>query len=406
MGPNKTLEMPPSGASLPIVDVEKAASEDARTRSTRPEDQRLPTNTTTDNKMNSSRRALLSVTLCLLFFFGLTSAGPSKWQQRVQCREGAASAEGENLQSLLDAASKDSLHNILHKAFPGRFQHGVWESEKQAIEAVHRDNAPLATAVLRMAKRDDSNTTIASSTQQPTSSASSSAQATSSSSSAQQVTTSSSSSSVPAPEPSTTTQVPPVTITTTSTTSTTSTISTTSTTSIKSTSSSAPQASPSSTGTSVSESERTLVLISTSSSASSVSSSEPSSEAGVSSTTSSSSVSSTTLSTTSKAKPQTTEQPQTTQQPQQPNEPMTPSSKVIVQTLTSTSDGVEVIVTQTSTVRVDLTPTVGAGTTRASPSLQTENAASSLQQQPGSGRWLMVVEAVVLGALLFGFALA
>lgn len=112
------------------------------------------------------------------------------------------------------------------------------------------------------------------------------------------------------------------------------------------------------------------------------------------------------MSTTSKAKPQTTEQPQTTQQPQQPNEPMTPSSKVIVQTLTSTSDGVEVVVTQTSTVRVDLTPTVGAGTTRASPSLQTENAASSLQQQPGSGRWLMVVEAVVLGALLFSFALA
>lgn len=118
-------------------------------------------------------------------------------------------------------------------------------------------------------------------------------------------------------------------------------------------------------------------------------------------------VSSTTLSTTSKAKPQTTEQPpQTTQQPQQPNEPMIPSSKVIVQTLTSTSDGVEVVVTQTSTVRVDLTPTAGAGTTRASPSLQTENAGSSLQQQPGSGRWLMVVESVVLGALLFGFALA
>ncbi|KAK3350951.1 hypothetical protein B0H65DRAFT_104721 [Neurospora tetraspora] len=394
MGLNKTHEMPPPGASLPIIDVEKAASEDARTRLTRPEDQRLPSNTTDNNKMTSSRRALLSVTLCLLFFFGLTSARPSRWQQRVQCHEGAASAEGENFQSMVDAASPDSLHIILHKTFPGRFQHGVWESEKQAIEAVRRDNAPLATAILRMAKRDDSNTTIASSTQQPTqqptpSSASSSAQVTSSSSSAAQVT--SSSSSAPAPEPSTTTQAPPV-------------ITTTSTTSTKSTSSSVPQASPSSTGTSVGESERTLVPLSTSSSASSVSSSEPSSEAGVSSTTSSSSVSSTTLTTTSKAKPQTTEQPQTTQQPQQPDEPMTPSSKVIVQTLTSTSDGVEIVVTQTSTVRVDPTPTVGAATTRASPSLQ--NAGSSIQQQRGAGRWLMVVEAVVLGALLIFFVLA
>ncbi|CCC10042.1 unnamed protein product [Sordaria macrospora k-hell] len=346
MGQNKTHDMPPPGASLLPIDVEKAASEDARTRETRPEeDQRLPTNNIDNNKMTSSRRALLSVTLCLLFFFGLTSAGPSRWQQRVQCREGHASPQNENFQSMVDAASTDSLHNILHKTFPGRFQHGVWESEKQAIEAVHRDNAPLATAILRMAKRDDSNTTIASTSQQPTpSSTSSSAQVTPSSSSAPPVV--SSSSSEPAPEPSTTSQAPPPIITTTSTTS------------IKSTSSS-PQPSPSST------------------------------------------VSSTTLTTTSKARPQTVEPPKTTEQPQQPEEPMTPSSMVIVQTLTSTSDGVEIVVTQTSTVRVDPTPTAGTGAAKASPSLQ--NAGSALQP---SGRWLMIVEAVVLGALLIFFVLA
>ncbi|KAK3403552.1 hypothetical protein B0T20DRAFT_28832 [Sordaria brevicollis] len=352
MEPNKTHEMPPPGASLLSLDVEKAASEDARTRLlTKAEDHQRPVptnNTTTDNfKMTSSRRALLSVTLCLLFFFGLTSAGPSKWHQRVQCREGAAPAEGENFQSLVEGASPNSLHNILHKTFPGRFQHGVWESEKQAIEAVHRDNAPLATAILRMAKRDDpsSNATIASSTQQPTpsSASSSAAQVTSSSSSAAPVTTSSSSEQEP--EPSTTSQAPPTVITTTSTTS------------IRSTSSSVPQPSPSSTA------------------------------------------SSTTFSTTSRAPPSTTQKPpQTTQEPQQPDEPMTPSSKVIVQTLTSTSDGVEIVVTQTSTVRVDPTPTLGAGTTKASPSLQ--NAGSSLQQQRGTGRWL---EAVVLGAMSIFF---
>ena len=111
-------------------------------------------------------------------------------------------------------------------------------------------------------------------------------------------------------------------------------------------------------------------------------------------------VPSTTLTTTSKARPQTVEPPKTTEQPQQPEEPMTPSSMVIVQTLTSTSDGVEIVVTQTSTVRVDPTPTAGTGAAKASPSLQ--NAGSALQP---SGRWLMIVGAVVLGALLI-FVLA
>ncbi|KAH0547966.1 hypothetical protein GP486_008293 [Trichoglossum hirsutum] len=64
----------------------------------------------------------------------------------------------ENFQSLLNSVPEDRLHAILHDYEPSRFKHGVFQEDRTAMEAVHRDNAAVATKLIRLAKRQ-SNTT-------------------------------------------------------------------------------------------------------------------------------------------------------------------------------------------------------------------------------------------------------
>ncbi|OAA54289.1 hypothetical protein SPI_08908 [Niveomyces insectorum RCEF 264] len=64
---------------------------------------------------------------------------------------------------LLEAVSPDALHSLLHQYFPDTYKHGVYPSEKSALEAIHRANAPLATSIVQLARRDSRNSTVSSS---------------------------------------------------------------------------------------------------------------------------------------------------------------------------------------------------------------------------------------------------
>ncbi|KAK3377784.1 hypothetical protein B0H63DRAFT_525056 [Podospora didyma] len=122
------------------------------------------------SKMLFPRRILLSFLLCVTLLITLASAtSPRVWQgvgQRpMPCHHGQVAdqtavveAEPFSLSSMLKAASPEALHDLLHKYFPERFQHGVWPTEKEAIQAVHRADAALATTILQLAKRADNST--------------------------------------------------------------------------------------------------------------------------------------------------------------------------------------------------------------------------------------------------------
>ncbi|KAK2072246.1 hypothetical protein P8C59_006614 [Phyllachora maydis] len=123
----------------------------------------------------STKRFLLAIFVFLVVTLGLASAAnPQPWlrmrrpcfqhnAQEQLCSAGS-STETEVVDSaftaLLRSASPESLHQLLHEFFPKAFRQGVWPSEEEALKAVHRVNAALATNIARMAKRqNESNTT-------------------------------------------------------------------------------------------------------------------------------------------------------------------------------------------------------------------------------------------------------
>ncbi|KAL1903123.1 hypothetical protein Sste5346_000407 [Sporothrix stenoceras] len=80
----------------------------------------------------------------------------------VVVAEGAVPT-GSSFSRLLEAVSPESLHDLLHEYLPDTYKHGVYPSEKHALEAIHRENAALATSIIQLARRDLNSTTSSSS---------------------------------------------------------------------------------------------------------------------------------------------------------------------------------------------------------------------------------------------------
>ena len=173
---HKSREAPSGEPLLPTSVQEKAVYENRPTHS-KVQSQQPPSPA---KKMASPRRFLLAFSLCFLVFLGLASAGSLHAWQRPGCHdgrvEGQVEAEGETIdaaresffKSMLHGASAKSLHELLAKHFPGRFHEGVWASEHEALEAVHREDPSLATSILQLAKRETNSTVTVSSTPKPT----------------------------------------------------------------------------------------------------------------------------------------------------------------------------------------------------------------------------------------------
>jgi len=66
-------------------------------------------------------------------------------------------ADNQNFQQLLATVPEDAIHAALHQL--PEFKDGVFSKDRTAIEAVHSENARLATQLVQLAKRQVSNTT-------------------------------------------------------------------------------------------------------------------------------------------------------------------------------------------------------------------------------------------------------
>ncbi|TID18750.1 hypothetical protein E6O75_ATG05871 [Venturia nashicola] len=74
-----------------------------------------------------------------------------------------------NFQELLEALPEESLHAALHKHLDGKFTDGAFEHDRDAVYAVHDEDAPTATKVLAEAaldliRRQNSNSTAVAAT--------------------------------------------------------------------------------------------------------------------------------------------------------------------------------------------------------------------------------------------------
>ncbi|TLS31613.1 hypothetical protein PpBr36_03179 [Pyricularia pennisetigena] len=134
-------------------------------------------------KMQSSRRVILVVLALVLVTLGVASAVPARpWGygpcdtqevEGIHVQSEGGSEDSGSFPCLLNAVSSEALHDVLHRYFPKRFKDGIYESDKNAMEAVHREDASLATSLVKIAKRqggggNNTTTTAAPTTPQPT----------------------------------------------------------------------------------------------------------------------------------------------------------------------------------------------------------------------------------------------
>ncbi|KAI6252399.1 hypothetical protein MCOR27_011182 [Pyricularia oryzae] len=164
-------------AGLPTANQEKrslAAAYSPKTAHNEPQPQHR-------RKMQSSRRVILAILALVLVTLGVASAVPARSWGHGPCDaqevEGVhVQPEGGNEESgsfpcLLNAVSSEALHDVLHRYFPNRFKDGIYESDKNAMEAVHREDASLATSLVKIAKRQggggNNTTSAAPTTPQP-----------------------------------------------------------------------------------------------------------------------------------------------------------------------------------------------------------------------------------------------
>ena len=105
--------------------------------------------------MPSIRSLLLN---CLLltrisFYASASSATTDKDEEETK-------ADLAAFQRLLDQVDPPALHAALHNYSPRKFKHGVFQEDRTAVEAVHRDDAPLATTIVSIAKRQDQSNNV------------------------------------------------------------------------------------------------------------------------------------------------------------------------------------------------------------------------------------------------------
>ncbi|KAK0674002.1 hypothetical protein QBC41DRAFT_310117 [Cercophora samala] len=201
---------PPAYEPVPSVDIDEKA--DIKTLKDLEDGQPQPPRKT----MTFCRRAILVLGLTWLVLTGVAMAGPHpRWKMPCHQGEGqqevADASRDSSFSTLLNTASPKSLHDLLHRYFPEKFQDGVWPSEREAVAAVHEANAALATSIVQLAKRDTNSTSIESSTSVPepepsTSTSSSSVPPAEPTTSSTSTTPSSRPSPTPTPEPTPTTQ--------------------------------------------------------------------------------------------------------------------------------------------------------------------------------------------------------
>ena len=97
-----------------------------------------------------SIRNILSISLLLSLVTSLVH--PHGVHQQPQDQEADAGFAG--LQKLLEEVDAPSLHAALHDLSPKKFKHGMFQDDRTAVQAIHKDEPSLATSVVAVAKRN------------------------------------------------------------------------------------------------------------------------------------------------------------------------------------------------------------------------------------------------------------
>jgi hypothetical protein len=112
------------------------------------------------NKMIYFRRALLVIVMGFILGLGVATARPGLMncqRHNDNSKMAIAKAQGSNgeLAEALQKASPDLLHRLLHAYLPERYQHGVFATDRDAIDAISEKDPSVASAIVQIAKRQD-----------------------------------------------------------------------------------------------------------------------------------------------------------------------------------------------------------------------------------------------------------
>lgn len=100
-----------------------------------------------------SKHILGSLQFLLSIIPSYALANPSNPQ--VVKREAApeAAPNAKTFQKLLNEVDPPALHLLLHEYSPKKFAHGMFREDRVAVEAIHREDPPLAESIVSLAKR-------------------------------------------------------------------------------------------------------------------------------------------------------------------------------------------------------------------------------------------------------------
>ena len=92
--------------------------------------------------------------LSIFLLLTLSSALVHPHQIHKEPQDQGEDAGFEGLQKLLDQVDPPSLHAALHDLSPKKFKHGMFQDDRTAVEAIHKDEPSLATSVVYVAKHN------------------------------------------------------------------------------------------------------------------------------------------------------------------------------------------------------------------------------------------------------------
>lgn len=100
-----------------------------------------------------SKRIFVSLPLLLFILPSYALADPLNPQivQREAALEAAPNVE--TFQKLLNEVDPPALHLLLHEHSPKKFAHGMFSEDRVAVEAIRREDPPLAESIVSLAKR-------------------------------------------------------------------------------------------------------------------------------------------------------------------------------------------------------------------------------------------------------------
>lgn len=168
----------------------------------------------TQSPTQKKRKGLSPYLVVAVIAGALLTFGVALGPRMTNCmRHHAAKVDDASFSQLLHSADPESLRQLLHDRLPEKYGKGIFPSEKDAVEAVHEDDAPLATKIIKLAARQDDNNSTSeeptstseeetTTTEEPTETTTTSEEETTTTSEEEETTTTSKSESSPTPDPS------------------------------------------------------------------------------------------------------------------------------------------------------------------------------------------------------------